>query len=101
MVWRVFRDLFNYGLVPCFLTIFEVSRRREMAMRPIWNLLSDPTLHFLMIAGLLLFVALTSRGSRDLYAESPLPICSSCKGHFLPNHPCECPTPARIARAAR
>jgi hypothetical protein len=70
-------------------------------MRPLCNFLSDPTLHLLAIA--LFLIYLTFGGGlrwRDSFAESPLPICKVCHTHFLPDRPCECHLPKKIARVA-
>ncbi len=69
-------------------------------MRSLGNLLSDPTLHLLMIALFLIYLAFgNSQRARDGFAESPLPVCKTCHIHFLPDRPCDCRTPGRFAQA--
>ena len=70
-------------------------------MRFIRNCLSDPSLHLMVIALLLVYLAFGGGPwSRDSSAEAPLPYCSKCHIHFLPGKTCECDLPGKIAHAA-
>jgi hypothetical protein len=69
-------------------------------MRAIGNCLSDPSLHLLAIALLLVYLAFGGGSwSRDSSAETPLPYCQNCHFHFLPGKPCDCVLSRKLANA--
>jgi hypothetical protein len=60
-------------------------------MRSVWNNLSDPSLHLLAIAVILVYLAFgQTPWSNAIRAEDPLPICKACRAHYLPGNLCEC-----------
>ena len=69
-------------------------------MRALWNNLSDPCLHLLGIALLLVYLALgNGHRSDESVARSPLDFCKTCRTHFMPGKACACQLPGRMAHA--
>ena len=60
-------------------------------MRTFWSNLGDPSLHLLVIALLVVYLAFGGRFSTDRrWAEAPLARCKVCRAHFLPGANCNC-----------
>ena len=68
-------------------------------MRALWNNLSDPSLHLLAIASLLVYLAFSGSWTDDGAASSPLGYCKSCHAHFMLGKACDCRLPGKIAHA--
>ena len=69
-------------------------------MRAIRDNLSDPGLHLLVIALILVYLAFGSRSwTDDDMASPPLAYCQRCHAHYLPGKGCVCRLPGKIAHA--
>ena len=67
-------------------------------MRSLWNFLSDPGLHILGIVLLLAYLTFGGRASSmQVWAESPLAFCQTCHVHHIPDEPCDCQRPRKVA----
>jgi hypothetical protein len=70
-------------------------------MKTVWNCLSDPSLHLLGIALLIVVAALGRPRPKDieLVAETPLAVCKKCHTHYFPFRPCRCDPSRDLAHA--
>jgi hypothetical protein len=69
-------------------------------MRSLWNNLGDPSLHLLVIALVVVYLAF-GRGPRSEEPEAPLPFCNACHSHYLPGDSCVCPPAGNFAHAVK
>jgi hypothetical protein len=70
-------------------------------MRYVRNCLSDPSLHLLAIALILVYLALGDRSTlREGSGEEPLAFCPKCRVHHLPEKTCDCVLPRKVADAS-
>ena len=69
-------------------------------MRSFWNSLSDPGLHMLAIALVLVYLAFGASRWDDAVGVAPLPYCKACRFHYLPDKPCACRVGPGLAHAS-
>jgi hypothetical protein len=68
-------------------------------MRGVWNFLSDPSLHLLAIALVLIGLAIGSTGSKEPTEESPVVFCTRCHAYHYSELVASCRGNPRIAQA--